>query len=185
MIRRSRFWAGIILLFSSFEQGSTAGYRPWRVSPSQTFLAEGGQDVFYWSMGQATPGRHYLALVVDDDESVRNFVREILQEHGFEVYVAEDGKTAASLYKKHADFSLVVTDILMPAGDGIDFILKIRTGVGGAAQPKIIAISGGGFIDAEEYLESARGLGADVTLEKPFSTHDLTEALLHLGFEST
>src|SRR5262249_52125135 len=109
--------------------------------------------VSYRSMGQALPSRRFLALVVDDNDFVRNFVREILEEQGFEVYVAEDGKTAASIYNKRSDFSLVVTDVLMPAGDGIDFILKIRYGTAaGAAQPKIIAISGGGFIEAEEYL---------------------------------
>ena len=73
----------------------------------------------------------------------------------------------------------------MPDADGIALILKIRRGTAGAAQPKIIAISGGGFIEAEEYLESARGLGADVTLAKPFSALDLTKALSRLGFEST
>jgi len=135
-------------------------------------------------MGQALPSRRFLALVVDDNDFVRNFVREILEEQGFEVYVAEDGKTAASIYNKRSDFSLVVTDVLMPAGDGIDFILKIRYGTAaGAAQPKIIAISGGGFIEAEEYLESARSLGADVTLKKPFSARDLTGALSQLGFD--
>ena len=135
-------------------------------------------------MGQALPSRRFLALVVDDNDFVRNFVREILEEQGFEVYVAEDGKTAASIYNKRSDFSLVVTDVLMPAGDGIDFILKIRYGTAaGAAQPKIIAISGGGFIEAEEYLESARSLGADTTLKKPFSARDLTGALSQLGFD--
>src|SRR5262245_57792794 len=117
-------------------------------------------------MAQALPSRRYVALVVDDNDFVRNFVREVFEQPGFEVYVAEDGKTAAATYEKRRDFSLVVTDVLMPAGDGIDFILKIRHGAAaGAAQPKIVAISGGGFIKAEEYLESASGLGADVTLE--------------------
>ena len=134
-------------------------------------------------MAQASPG--HRALVVDDDELVQNFVRAVLEGQGFEVYVADDGKTATSIYEKHSDFSLVVTDILMPNADGIALILKIRHGAAGAAQPKIIAISGGGFIKAEEYLESARELGADVTLAKPFSVLDLLNALSRLGFGST
>ena len=136
-------------------------------------------------MGQASSSRRHLALVVDDDALVQNFVRAVLEGQGFEVYVADDGKTAASIYEEHSDFSLIVTDILMPDADGIALILKIRRGTAGAAQPKIIAISGGGFIEAEEYLESARGLGADVTLAKPFSALDLAKALSRLGFEST
>src|SRR5262245_27945662 len=131
-------------------------------------------------MAQSSPGR---ALVVDDDELVQNFVRSVLEGQGFEVYVAGDGKTATSIYEKHSDFSLVVTDILMPDADGIALIMNIRQGTAGAPQPKIIAISGGGFIKAEEYLESAGELGADVTLTKPFSALDLMNALSGLGFE--
>jgi len=134
-------------------------------------------------MAQASPGRR--ALVVDDDELVQDFVRAVLEGQDFEVYVADDGKTATSIYEKHSGFSLVVTDILMPNADGIALILKIRQGTAGPAQPKIIAISGGGFIKAEEYLENARELGADVTLAKPFSTLDLLNALSGLGFGST
>jgi len=133
-------------------------------------------------MAQASPGRR--ALVVDDDELVQDFVRAVLEGQDFEVYVADDGKTATSIYEKHPDFSLVVTDILMPNADGIALILKIRQ-TAGTTQPKIIAISGGGFIKAEEYLENARELGADVTLAKPFSTLDLLNALSGLGFGST
>src|SRR5262249_53355350 len=96
-----------------------------------------------------------------------------------------DGRAAASIYNEHADFSLIVTDILMPAADGIDFILKIRRAAAPRSrQAKIIAISGGGAIEAELYLRNAEGLGADETLEKPFSALDLTEALSRLGFES-
>ena len=55
-------------------------------------------------MGQASSSRR-LALVVDDDALVQNFVRAVLEGHGFEVYVADDGKTAASIYEEHSDFS--------------------------------------------------------------------------------
>ena len=137
-------------------------------------------------MRQALPTRRYVALVVDDDEYVRGFVREVLEKEGFEVHIAEGGKTGISIYEKQPDLSLIVTDILMPEADGIDFIFQIRHRTAtGAAQPKIIAISGGGSIEAQVYLEDAKGLGADVTIEKPFSAFDLREALSHLGFDLT
>ena len=137
-------------------------------------------------MRQLSQNPHRRALVVDDDELVRNFIREVLAARGFEVYVAGDGETAASIYESRPDLSLIVTDILMPAADGISFILKIRRlGQGGGAhRPKIIAISGGGTVHAELYLESAKGLGADLTLQKPFSLTDLTEALARLDFSA-
>ena len=122
--------------------------------------------------------------MADDDPFVRTFVRAVLEKQGFEVFAAQDGQTALSIYNSRRDFSLIVTDIVMPAGDGIDLILKIRRGTAPQEQPKIIAISGGGYVQADLYLESARGLGADVALEKPFSALDLTDALSHLGFET-
>jgi CheY-like chemotaxis protein len=147
--------------------------------------ALGRSGVSYCLMEQPSPSHRYRALVIDDDAFVRSFVRHVLEKQGFEVYVAQDGRAAASIYNEHTDFSLIVTDILMPTVDGIDFILKIRRAAAPRLrQPKIIAISGGGAIDAELYLEDAKGLGADETLKKPFSVIDLIEALSRLGFES-
>src|SRR5215813_6058050 len=122
-----------------------------------------------------TPGRR-TALVVDDNAFVRNFVREVLENHGFKVYVATDGRTAASIYDSNPGLSVIVTDILMPAADGIGFIFKVRhTGISAFSQPKIIAISGGGEVSSELYLEDAQSFGADAALAKPFSDRDLTE----------
>jgi CheY-like chemotaxis protein len=132
-----------------------------------------------WTM--ESQDRHRSALVVDDDDFVRNFVCEALETWGFEVYAAEDGKTAAAILAEHHDISLIVTDILMPSGDGIGLILKVR-GDAGNAQPKIIAISGGGVIQADLYLQNARGLGADASLSKPFSSHELMRTVARLGF---
>ena len=45
---------------------------------------------------------------------------------------------------------------------------------------KIIAISGGGYIEAEEYLEIARAFGVDYTFAKPFENKDLLESVREL-----
>lgn len=127
-----------------------------------------------------------MALVVDDDEFVQRFVRQILENEGFVVYLAEGGRAAVEVYDNHPGLSLIVTDILMPETDGIDLILQMRNRTGsGAIQPKIIAMSGGGAIGADVYLEAVAGLGADETLKKPFSIMDMREALSRLGFDST
>jgi CheY-like chemotaxis protein len=123
-----------------------------------------------------------VALVVDDDEFVQRFVRQILVNEGFEVYVADGGKAALEMYDNHPDLSLIVTDILMPETDGIALILQMRTRIAAVTQPKIIAMSGGGAIRADVYLEAVSGLGADETLKKPFSVTDMREALSRLGF---
>jgi CheY-like chemotaxis protein len=135
-------------------------------------------------MRQELPSRHRVALVVDDDEFVQRFVQQVLENDGFEVYLAESGKTALEMYDNHPGLSLIVTDILMPDTDGIDFILQIRNRpAADAMRPKIIAMSGGGSINADVYLEAVTGLGADETLKKPFSIMDLRQALSRLGFD--
>lgn len=69
----------------------------------------------------------------------------------------------------------VLVDILMPERDGLDFIMAVR---GVVPKLRIVAMSGGGLIGANAVLGMAAGLGADVTLAKPFSTSDLARALV-------
>jgi len=62
-------------------------------------------------------------------------------------------------------FDLVITDMLMPERDGLELIEELRRRY---SHVRIIAISGGGRIAPEEYLQIAKGLGANGVLGKPF-----------------
>ena len=93
-------------------------------------------------------------------------MRVVLSAAGFTVEVAQGGIKALLVIKAAAPIDLVVTDILMPDGDGIDLILALRKSV---HRPMILAVSGGGMLPSAEYLESAAMLGADGVLAKPFS----------------
>ena len=56
-------------------------------------------------------------LLVEDERSVRDIITAILREHGYEVWVAEDGPKAIDLWNRHhGDFTVLVTDIIMPNG---------------------------------------------------------------------
>lgn len=107
--------------------------------------------------------------MVDDDPGVRGLLAAFLEERGFAVDTAADGEEAVARLREH-DFDVVVTDIVMPNREGIETIIEMRR-----MRPSlgIIAISGGGAAGAAGYLESARLLGADGALEKPFSLEDL------------
>jgi CheY-like chemotaxis protein len=59
-----------------------------------------------------------LVLVVDDEEDVRELVREILRAAGFESLPARDGKEAVGQLERHPDIGLVLTDVMMPNYDG-------------------------------------------------------------------
>ena len=72
------------------------------------------------------------------------------------------------------DFDIIITDLVMPEKEGIETIMELsRT----APNIKIIAMSGGGRVNATDYLTIARRVGASDTLAKPFSGDELLAAV--------
>ena len=102
-------------------------------------------------------------MVIDDEEAVRELLRDVLAQEGHEVVVAPDGRSGSALYRERP-CDLVITDIFMPEQEGLETIRELRREFPGV---KIIAISGaaGQGFDA---LYAARKLGARRTLTKPF-----------------
>jgi CheY-like chemotaxis protein len=113
-------------------------------------------------------------LVVDDEEAVRQLIREALGQAGYEVNEARDGKEGLEQYRQ-APADLVIMDILMPDQDGLESILTLRREYPTA---KIIAITGGSdMIGILNFLDVAKMLGARRTLQKPFDMHHLLEVV--------
>ena len=83
-------------------------------------------------------------LVVDDESVMRRVIRSVLEEAGYRVLLASDGKAALKLLGKHS-VELVLTDLVMPEVEGIELIREISSRYTGT---KIIAMSGGGRGDA-------------------------------------
>ena len=104
-------------------------------------------------------------LLVDDDLQVLDVLGEMLRLEGHDVVTAVNGVVA--LEKMRSDpFDLVIADIIMPEKEGLETISDIRRR---HAELPIIAISGGGRIGPDDYLEAARHIGANATLAKPFA----------------
>ena len=81
-------------------------------------------------------------LVVDDERAIRNSLKEILTDEGYEVDTAEDGAVAIGLAERE-HYNLIFCDIKMPNMDGIEFLSKIaETGLDSA----VVMISGHGDI---------------------------------------
>ena len=112
-------------------------------------------------------------LVVDDDAAVRQLIKHTLDGAGYRVTCAEDGR-AATKAMAQARFDLVITDLLMPERDGLELIEDLRRRHPGV---RIIAMSGGGRIAPEEYLQIAKGLGANGVMGKPFYPKQLLSAI--------
>ena len=112
-------------------------------------------------------------LLLDDDQSVRSVLRRALEWAGHEVIEAADGR-AGLKHISESPFDLVITDIIMPNVEGIEFILQLRRS---APDLKVIAMSGGGRMAPASYLEMARVGGAAKVLAKPFAIEELLAAV--------
>ncbi|HEX2944645.1 MAG TPA: response regulator transcription factor [Clostridia bacterium] len=104
-------------------------------------------------------------LIVDDEERIREMIREYTSPEGFEIYEASDGFEALSLLKQ-SQYSLIVLDIMMPGMDGWSVCREIRK----TSQVPVIMLTARG----EEY-DKLFGfeLGVDDYIVKPFSPKEL------------
>ena len=112
-------------------------------------------------------------LVIEDDALVREALRRVLKQGGYEVFEAQDGDEGLSLFSRVSP-DLVITDIIMPNKDGLETIVELRRR---SPETKVVAISGGGHMKGEDYLDVADRLGAAKTLVKPFGSKTLLETL--------
>ncbi|HTH46601.1 MAG TPA: response regulator [Candidatus Limnocylindria bacterium] len=112
---------------------------------------------------------------MDDDDGIRKPLALFLSVCGYEVESAEDGSDALELFQQQP-FDLVILDLIMPEKEGLETLMDLRR-----IQPrlKIIAMSGGGRIEAGDYLELAERLGAVATMEKPFWQVDMLHIVVN------
>jgi DNA-binding NtrC family response regulator len=103
-------------------------------------------------------------LVVDDEADIRELLKEILTEEGYEVDVAADAKEARAC-RNEKDTDLVLLDIWMPDTDGITLLREWAADEAKAAAP-VVMMSGHGTV--ETAVEATR-LGAFDFIEKPVS----------------
>jgi CheY-like chemotaxis protein len=113
------------------------------------------------------------ALVVDDDEVVRQMLQDALRQRGFEVLSAADGATGLSLLSEELlALDLLVTDVRMPNMDGVAFIRTIRR-AGGESDLAIVVVTGALESGMEQRLERE---GADAVLDKALGPELIAQA---------
>ncbi len=110
-------------------------------------------------------------LVVDDEIGIRELLRDILQDEGYQVQMAENATNARSI-RLHERPDVVLLDIWMPDCDGIT-LLKEWAGAGLLTMP-VIMMSGHGTIDTA--IEATR-IGAFDFLEKPIALQKLLKTV--------
>ncbi len=112
-------------------------------------------------------------LLIDDDHALRTVLRLTLTHFGHTVIEARNGREGLALFA-HSAVDLVITDIVMPEAEGLEVLMTLR---GRTPAVKIIAISGGGRVSAEDYLRIASKMGAARVLAKPFPNEALIRAI--------
>lgn len=104
-------------------------------------------------------------LLADDDATIREVLRMLLEDEGYEVLEAVDGEDALRIFQLHP-FDLLVCDVFMPGKDALQIIPALRRE---NPKLKIIAISGGGYNGAINMLPVVKLLGANEVFNKPVS----------------
>ena len=110
-------------------------------------------------------------LIIDDELSIRETLRDILEDEGHRCTLCESAEEALTAYARE-DFDLILLDVWLPGIDGLALLERLR-GVG--SMPPVLVISGHGNI---ETAVRATRLGAYDFLEKPLS---LDRVLLTVG----
>ena len=112
-------------------------------------------------------------LIIDDDDALRQFLCEALQDHGYSVEEKSNGALGLKAYRMQpAD--VVLTDIVMPTKEGLETIQEFRRSF---PDVKIIAMSGGLTTSKLDPLPIAKQFGASYILKKPFSIEELLDAI--------
>jgi DNA-binding NtrC family response regulator len=124
----------------------------------------------------AEPFLRIEALVVDDDESVREVISSYFTKLGMTVTGASDGRGAiAALERSNGRFKVVVTDLSLPGADGLAVLKAART-----ANPSCYVVIVTGYASLDSAISAVR-LGAHDYLTKPFSLGQLDVILRRIA----
>ncbi len=113
-------------------------------------------------------------LVVDDEETIVKLVCRILGKEGYQTVTANNGKKGMGVFEAEKP-DLVITDIVMPDMEGIEFIIALNK-----KRKKLPIIVMSGNQVGTKFLKTASLLGASATLLKPFSTQQLLDSIAEI-----
>ncbi len=115
------------------------------------------------------------ALVIDDEEMLRQVSAAMLSRLGFEVLVAENGQIGLDIYKAHkSDISFVLLDMMMPVMNGEETFQKLR-----AVNPDVKVLLCSGY-NEQEATQRFTGKGLAGFIQKPYRTQSLADAIAQI-----
>ncbi len=117
-------------------------------------------------------GSSEAILVVEDEELLLNMVRVLLEENGYTVFTALDGKEALAVYELHRDeINLVLTDMGLPRLSGTEEFIRLKE-----INPDIKVILASGYLDVELKTEMLKA-GARAFIQKPYVPEDVLKII--------
>ncbi len=122
--------------------------------------------------GPVPPGHGELVLVVDDEEAILRMAEGVLRRGGYTTLTANSASEAMHLYEKHHDrIQVILTDIMMPFGDGRQLIAMLFEQ---DSHLPIVAMSG---LATREFQQETLRRGARAFVAKPFNAEQLLATL--------
>jgi PAS domain S-box-containing protein len=162
ILRRHR---GVIRVFSTPGQGSSFLILfPAKQVKQTSRRAEPARIV------RIPPGK--TALIVDDEETIRTLVENVLSREGMKILTADNGKAAAEIFREHhAAVSVVLLDLQMPVMGGEEAFRLLSQ-----VDPDVPVILSSGY-DQSEAAGRFSGRKPASFLQKPYTTERLIEAM--------
>ncbi len=114
-------------------------------------------------------------LVVDDQIDIQEILADFLRNSGYIVEACSNGIQAAQKIKEKT-FSLIITDLMMPKGDGFSFIANTN---GRLETPVLVMTGGSNFEKYKTKIETLQNAGY-LILRKPFSKDELEKVVKKL-----
>ena len=113
-------------------------------------------------------GNDHTIMLVDDEESIRATLSDVLSDEGFRVITAADGDSALAQIEANAP-DLIILDVMMPVLDGFQTLRLLKEKPETASIPIIMLTVRGSDADVRHGWAD----GVDLYLTKPFETSDL------------
>ncbi len=167
--------SGFIKVYSEVGTGTTFRlYLPRKILATEEAAAnrDKNQQIEANLPRNNLPGGNETVLVVDDEKGLRELAEDSLQDLGYKVLVACDGKQALDILAQEPDISLLFTDVVMP-GDVNGFELAEQAAEK-YPQLKILLTSG---YTQKAVIKNGQAKFADNLLSKPYSREELAKRL--------
>ena len=130
------------------------------------------QFVKFW-IGDILGKMTMRVLIIDDEAVILEMICKMLAKEGCDVLVNPNGVEGLRLIRDESKIDILITDIIMSEKEGMEIIHEIERDF---SHIRILAISG-----KLKYLPIAKVMGADLTLDKPFSKQELFSAIHQLS----